>query len=698
VKQLDLHVTNLDCEHDAARLRRGFEGVRGVELLQVFSSSGKVRVAFDEAQASADDVKSRLAEIGFPAAREPERLGPPSPWKNPKVLTSVASGVLLVVGWVLSWPEGAGTASTLVYLLAVAVGGYYFGREALEEVLHERQVGIEMLMSVAALSAIALGQAGEAAMLVFLYSISEALEGYTEEKTRGAIRALMKLAPKVATLRRDGREVEVPVEQVAPGDIFLVRPGSSVPTDGVIVAGRSSLNQAPITGESTPVDREPDQQVFAGSINGEGSLEVRATKEFADNTLSRIIHLVEEAQEQKGRSQRFIERFGNVYSPAVLGAGVLLALLPPLAFGADWRTWLVRATVFLVAAAPCALAISVPITFVAALGTAARKGILIKGGVHLEEFAKVRVVTLDKTGTLTAGKPEVTDVLALAPERKEDVLRLAASVESHSEHPLARAIVQKAAKDDLEIPRATEFMSETGRGAAAIVNGKRIKVGSARAFSGAPDWEQVAALAEPLRSAGKSVVFVGSEERLLGVIGLRDNLRPGVKEVLQTLHREGVERVVMLTGDNAATAAAIAKEAGIDDFRAELRPEEKVTAINELKQTYGDVAMVGDGVNDAPALAAATVGVAMGAAGTDVALETADVALMADDLGKLPEAIRIAHRTRRVVRQNLALSVIVITVLVTGAVFDLFGLPVAVIGHELSELVVIASGLRMLRG
>lgn len=634
-----------------------------------------------------------------PSRRARAETARPRLLADPEVRVSLASGVLLGLGWAGALLELPPVLVTGVYLLSALAGGFFFAREAITDLVRERQVGIDMLMTVAAVVAFWTGHAGEAAMLAFLYSISEAVEEFTEEKTRHAVRALMDLTPKEATVRRDGKTLDVRVEEVRSGDVFTVCPGGSVPTDGVVESGSSTVNQASVTGESMPVAKARGEEVFAGSINDEGSLEIRATADYSENTLSRIIHLVEEAQESKGRSQRTIERFGRVYSPLVLAAGILVALVPPLVLGTELDSWVGRGTVLLVAGAPCALVISIPVTFVAALGRAARSGILIKGGIHLEELARVKVVALDKTGTLTLGDPGVTDILPLDGSGSEDdLLALAAAVEARSEHPLARAIVQEAEARDLRIEEVTEFQSRTGFGATARDGERSVRVGSLRLFEDAENLEPARESSRTLRSAGKTVVFVGDDSGILGLIGLRDHLRPGAKDALRSIRESGIERIVMLTGDNLETATAIAQEAGITDFRAELRPEDKLTAVQELAREFGDVAMVGDGVNDAPALAAASVGIAMGAAGTDVALETADVALMADDLGRISEAIRFSRRTRQIVLQNLTLSVIVITAMVIGAILGELGLPVTVIAHEISEFVVIGNGLRMLHG
>jgi len=705
IKQLELRVANLDCEHDADAIERGLQDYPGITELKIYPKSAKVAITYDPSRTKPETLKEKLESLGFPPQKGMEMAEQPKPWRNPKVLTSVVSGVLLLVGWLIGLAGAPEIVSTVIYIAAILIGGYYFGREAFEELVFEREIGIELLMSTAAIVATVMGQAGEGAMLVFLYSISEAAEGYTEEKTRAAIKALMNLAPKVALVRRDNVEREIPVEELEVGDVFIVKPGQSMATDGAVLVGSSSVNQAPVTGESVPVEKQPGDLVFAGSINGEGALEVRATKTFADNTISRIIHMVEEAQEKKGKSQRFIERFGARYSPAVLAIGILIAILPPLFFSAGWVTWITRATVFIVAAAPCALVISIPITLVASLGTGARNGVLIKGGVYVEELAKVKVVAMDKTGTLTRGEPEVTDVVLLRqdPDRmttsQQELLALAAGIERRSGHPLARAIVRRAEEQSLVPVELTDFRSLTGAGASARLDGRTIYAGNPELFhsklgvSLERAWEDI----NQLQGQGKTVVLLGDEEAAWGLIAIRDNIRTNARQAIEAMHAAGAEKVVMLTGDNERTAEAIARELGIDEIYADLKPEDKVTKVRELAERYGHVAMVGDGVNDAPALAEATVGVAMGAAGTDVALETADVALMADDLEKLAYALKLAKRNQAVVNQNLALSALVIGALVIGAIAGMFTLPIAVLGHEISEFVVIGSGLRMLK-
>ncbi len=692
-------VRNLDCENEAKQIRRGLEGTPGLQELKIYSSSAKVAAVVDARLLPPDKLKARLEALGFPVSEGREMAELPKPWKNPKVVTSAISGLLLGLTYLLEHAGVLGTVPAyVVYALAVVIGGYYFGREALTEFIAEFNIGIEMLMSVAAVVAFVMGQPAEAATLVFLYSISEAAEGYTEERTRGAIRALMDLAPKTALVIRDGKEIEIPAEELRVGDRFIVKPGGAIPTDGLVVKGRSSVNEAPVTGESMPVDKGEGDRVFSGTINETGALEVEATKAFQDNTISRIIHLVEEAQEEKGESQKFIQRFGRKYSPAVFAIGFLIAVVPPL-LGAAWQTWILRATVFIVSAAPCALVISVPITIVATIGTSSRRGVLIKGGVYVEQLAAIRVLCFDKTGTLTRGTPVLTDIVPLNHTDTRQLLAVAASAEKRSEHPLAKAILQRAEMEGVEIRDPDSFKALPGAGLRAEINGQLVTIAKPDFFERSHSGELNAnrQTITELQAAGKTVVAVADSKQLLGLLAIRDEVRPNARDAIAALHKIGLRKIIMLTGDNAGTAEAIARELGIDEFYAELKPEDKAEKVKELNEKYGKVAMVGDGVNDAPALASAAVGIAMGAAGTDVALETADVALMADDLSKLEQVFRTSRRAQKIIRQNLWLSVVVISGLVVGAVTGIFTLPMAVIGHELSEFAVIGNGLRMLK-
>lgn len=694
--RLEVRVQHLDCENEAAKIEAGLRGHEGVVEVRTFPKAGKVALMFEPAKTSREALEGALTSLGFPVAREAEREAP-SLW-SPKVLASAASGVLLAIGWGLSHTLTVSWPGVVALGLAILIGGYFFAREGLEKLVRKRVVGIEVLMSTAALGAAALGEPLEAAMLVFLYSISEAAEGFTEQKTRAAVRALMKLVPKVALVPRDGVDVEVPVESLAVGDVFIVRPGESVATDGAVVRGETSINQAPVTGESVPVKKAAGDEVFAGTINTDGVIEVRATKTFHENTVAKIIHLVEEAQEKKGESQRFIERFGARYSPAVLAGGVLVAAVLALVFGFSWSAALHRAVVFIVAAAPCALVISVPITLVAALGTGARNGVLIKGGVILERLATIRNIALDKTGTLTRGEPVVTDFVRLdsSPHAENEALSRLATIESRSEHPVARAIVAHARARGAAVGDATNVRALPGAGVVATIDGEEVLVGRLGLFEGtAGNAAEAMAQVQRLEDAGKTVIVAGTSSSVWCVVAVQDAVRDEAAEAVRLLHARGVDLVV-LSGDQRIAVERVASTLGIKRFHGALKPEDKLAEIRALA-ARAPIAMVGDGVNDAPALAQATVGVAMGAAGTDVALETADVALMGDDLRRLAFALALAQRTQQVVRQNLVLSILVIGTLAVGAVAGVFSLPVAVLVHEISEFIVIGSGLRLLR-
>lgn len=694
--KLEVRVQHLDCENEAAKIEAGLRGHEGVVEVRTFPKAGKVALMFEPAKTSREALEGALTSLGFPVAREAERDAPRL-W-SPKVLASAASGVLLAIGWGLSRTLTVGWPSLVALGLAILVGGYFFAREGLEKLWRKRVVGIEVLMSTAALGAAALGEPLEAAMLVFLYSISEAAEGFTEQKTRAAVRALMKLVPKVALVRRDGVDVEVPVESLAVGEVFIVRPGESVATDGAVVRGETSINQAPVTGESVPVKKAAGDEVFAGTINADGVIQVRATKTYQENTVAKIIHLVEEAQEKKGEQQRFIERFGARYSPAVLAGSVLIAAVLVFAFGLSWSLAMHRAVVFIVAAAPCALVISVPITLVAALGTGARNGVLIKGGVILERLATIQIIALDKTGTLTRGEPVVTDIVRLdaSPHAESEMLSRLASIESRSEHPVARAIVAHARALGVAVAEAADVRALPGAGVVATLDGVEVLVGQLGLFEGtAANAGEATAEVRRLEEAGKTVIVAGTSSRIWCVVAVQDAVRDEASEAVRLLHARGVELVV-LSGDQRLAVERVASTLGIKRFHGAMKPEDKLAEIRALA-AKGPIAMVGDGVNDAPALAQATVGVAMGAAGTDVALETADVALMGDDLRRLAFALALAQRTQQVVRQNLVLSIIVIGTLAVGAVAGVFSLPVAVLVHEISEFIVIGSGLRLLR-
>ena len=603
----------------------------------------------------------------------------------------LASGAVLEL---LDAPKGIAIA---LFVAAIPVGGWYFAKEGFEEFVEEREIGIEALMLIAAAGCLVFGLFEEAATLIFLYSLAEAVEELTFARTRSAIRELLDLAPKQARRLIDGREETVDAEKLRVGDLFMVRPGEALPTDGVIRTGRSTLNEAPVTGESLPVDKGPGEEVFAGTLNGARAIEVQTTHAFADNTLQRIVHLVEEAQSQKSHAQRFVDRFATRYSPAVLAAAVLVAVVGGLIDG-DWTEWALRGVTVLVAGAPCALVMSIPVAAAAAITRAGREGILIKGGLQLEALGRVQAVAFDKTGTLTNGRPQVTDVVALNGYDEHQALELAAAVEARSEHPLAHAVVEHALGRGIKPPAAVEdFEAHVGHGASARVDGREVWVGSPQLAAERGAAETLPPDVERLQDDGKTVVFVGEEDRLLALIALRDEPRADAARAIADLRHLGIQHVVMLTGDNQRTGRAIAAQLGLDDVDAELKPEDKVNAVKRLQQRFGAVAMVGDGINDAPALATADLGIAMGTGATDAAIEAADVALMADDITKVGEALRLGRRATGISRQNLLFSVVILAVLIPSAVVGLLTVVVAVAVHEAAELLAVSNGIRAAR-
>ena len=615
--------------------------------------------------------------------------------KHGEALTTVLCGLFVLAGVLAQRAGGPASLFVPLYLAGYVLGGYRQAIDGVQTLVRDRELDVDLLMVVAAIGAAAIGYWGDGALLIFIFALSGTLEGYASARTQRDLEALLNLNPEEATVERAGRELRVPASTLQVGDTVIVRPGERIPGDGRILAGQSSVNEASITGESIPVDKRETDEVFAGSINGSGALRVGVTRNAGDTVLARIITLVRDAQENRPATQLFIERFERGYARVVVLGAVLFMLVPTLA---GWWTFdqaLYRAMIFLVVASPCALAASMMPTLLSALSNGARRGILFKGSNFLEALGRVRAVAFDKTGTLTTGTPSVTEFLPLNGENPETLLATAAGVERLSEHPLARAIVRAAENRGLPLPNAEGTRALTGIGAEARVNGQVWRVGKPGLFGRVPS--NVQDLQARLEAEGKTVVYAGDGEARL-LIALRDTVRPEARETVAALRRQGVGHVVLLTGDAQETAGAVARELGITEVRAGLLPEDKIRAVQDLIRRYGPVAMVGDGVNDAPALAAATVGIAMGAGGTDVALETADVVLMKSDLAAVPYAVELGRKSLRVVKQNLTFALAVIVLLVVLNVLGDINLPLGVVGHEGSTLLVTLSGLRLLRG
>jgi len=696
-------------EDSGRRIEATLADLDGVLETSVNVAARSIRIEFDRERTTEVDLQAVLEDLGYgsktraaangDSAEDPDEDGS---WyaQNRELVWSLASGTLLVAAWVGERWLGVGpTAAVGLYLGAYALGGFDLVRHWVSALRRGTvSLDIDLLMLLAAIGAAILGAWAEGAFLLFLFSLAHALQHYALGRARRAIKALAELAPTTATVLRDGNAEEVAIEDVSTGDIVLVRPAERVPIDGTVRQGFSAVNQAPITGESVPVEKAPGDEVFAGTVNGDGSLEVVTTGIVGDRTLDRVVRLVEEAQTQKAPTQQFTDRFESIFVPIVLVADVLLIVVPPLMGWWTWSTSFYRGMALLVASSPCALALGTPAAVLTGIAQAARNGVLIKGGAHLENLGKVRALAMDKTGTLTKGMPEVTDVVPAEGVRSEDLLRFAAAVELQSQHPLAAAVVRRAELDGVDPPKAGPLESITARGVRADVEGEMVTIGNLRLWKdeGVEVSEEIRRSVASLREGGKSVMAVRRGSRWLGALGLADEARPAARDMIRQLHGLGVERIVMLTGDHELVARTIATEVGLDEVRAELLPEEKLDEIRALIEEHGSVAMVGDGVNDAPALANATVGIAMGGIGTAVALETADVVLMADDLEKLPFAIGLSRAARAVIRQNFAISLGVIALLVVATATGWAGIGFAVAVHEGSTLVVVGNALRLL--
>ena len=697
-------IEGMHCADCAARLESSIARIPGVNAVDVNFIAARMDLEYREDMVDDDLIAARVAEMGYriadPADAEAASQGTLLGFLSEPELRPTLVGVALTLAGIIALIAGAPELiSTLSFAAAALVAGVPVARSGLNGLRINRQLDINFLMTIAVIGAAILGEWLEAATVVVLFSIGEALEGFAMDRARRSIRGLMSLTPEEATVRRAGVESTLPVSEIMPGDVVIVRPGERLPVDGVIRHGTSLLDQAPVTGESVPVERGVGDQVFSGTINGSGVIEVEATQPASNSTIARIVHMVEEAQARKAPAQRFVDVFARYYTPAVVVAAALVALAPPLLFDGSWSGWFYRALILLVVACPCALVISTPVSIVSAIASAARNGVLIKGGAYLEALGTLRALAFDKTGTLTAGLPEVQRVIALNGHAEEEILRLAAAAERYSEHPLGRAIVRAAEARgiDLSSITVTDTSTTTGSGIAATVAGRRVKVGGRRILS---DGRLTAELDEQLTALerdGETAVLVLVDGEPRGIIALADEVRPEARAALAAVHEAGIEQTVMLTGDRAEVAAVIARQAGIDTVEAELLPDQKVNAVARLLERYERVGMVGDGVNDAPALARATVGIAMGAAGTDTALETADVALMGDDLDKLAGVVKLSRRTRSIIIQNIALALGIKALVLGLAVFGLATLWQAIFADVGATLIVVLNGLRLLR-
>lgn len=698
VRKEVFHVSGMDCGDCAAKLERRLCAVSGVRSANVSFAIGKLMI---EHALEEDDIKLLVKQAGFEAVKEEktrrQTAVKTSWWKNTRTLATFVSGILLVIATGMNWTSTAAIYTDYLFGLSAIVGGYHAARTGFYG-LRSLSFDMNFLMAAAIIGAAAIGEWNEGAMVAFLFSLGNTLQNYTLEKTRHSIRSLMELAPPEATVKKGNETERLPIEEITVGEVIIVKPGERVAMDGVILSGASALNEATITGESIPVEKTVGDAVYAGTLLEHGALEVTVSKSAEDSTLAKIIHLVEEAQAGKAPSQQFVDVFAKYYTPLVLVAAAGVMVLPSLFFGQPFSPWFYNGLVLLVISCPCALVISTPVSIVAAIGNASRQGVLIKGGAYLEEMSTIRAIAFDKTGTLTQGRPMVTDIVAGAGCSEAELLGKAAAVEKWSEHPLAKAIVERAGTLET-LPSAIGFKSLVGRGARAEIDGKRIFIGNLRLFEEMEgcNLTEFRQTVNDLEQQGKTVMLLGEEDRILGLIAVADAIREDSEQAVQDLHRAGMEHVSMLTGDNSRVAGAIAGKINLDTYHSDLLPEDKVTAVKKIARQFGKVVMVGDGVNDAPALATASIGVAMGVAGSDVALETADIALMTDDLGKLSYLIRLSRKTVAIIRQNIGFSILIKCIFLLSLVFGMANLWLAVFADMGASLLVTLNGMRLMR-
>jgi len=696
VEKKEYRLENLTCASCAMKFEKNVKNLPSIEDAQV--NFGASKLAFS-GSATIEDLEAAGAFDGIKVVPLLNKKIEPktSFFKRKENLVTLFSLLFLLIGMVVSFRyTEAHPAATGLFAIAIVIGGTGIFKTGLRNLVRF-EFDMKTLMTIAIIGAAIIGEWREGAVVVFLFAVSEALEAYSMNKARQSIRQLMDIAPPSALVKRGKAFVELPTEDIIVGDILIVKPGQKIAMDGAVLTGSSTVNQAAITGESIPVVKTSGDNVFAGTLNEEGALEVTVTKLVGDTTIAKIIHLVEDAQAEKAPSQKFVDKFAKYYTPAIIVIAILVAIIPPL-LGGDWNVWIYQGLAVLVVGCPCALVVSTPVAIVTAIGNAARQGVLIKGGIHLEETGRLDVIAFDKTGTITKGYPEVTDFIVGEEVAREQLLSAIAAVESMSQHPLAKAVIDYAHQHGAQKVEVSNFQSVTGKGAYAEIDGMTTYIGSlswAQELSALP--ESMLQQAATLQRQGKSVMAIVTGTKFSGLLAVADPIRAESRGVLEQLQSIGIRHTVMLTGDHQVTAEAIATELGVTDVRAGLMPEDKLTAIKQLSDQYGRVAMVGDGINDAPALAAASVGIAMGGAGTDAALETADIALMADDLGKLPYTIKLSRKTLRIIKENimfaLGLKIIALLLIIPGWLT----LWIAIFADMGATLLVVLNSLRLLR-
>jgi Cd2+/Zn2+-exporting ATPase len=683
----EFEVKELDCIDCASKFEKAIRMTPGVIRATLSFSMGKLTV---EHTCPVEEIIDAAHNIGYTitVAGVTKKESFIARYR-PMIVTAI-SGFLTIAGFISGQLGMPSHVSIALYFMAIVIGGYHVAKSALYS-LKTLTADMNLLMTIAIIGAMAIGQWEEGATVVVLFALGNALQSLTLDKTRNSIKELIELSPKEATVLRNGKGVRLNTGLINVGDVIVVKPGEKIPMDGIVIGGASYVNQAPITGEPMPVEKMPGSEVYAGTINQNGVLEVRVTRLAKDNTLSRIIHMVEEAQVHRAPAQAFLDRFTRYYTPAVILLALCVATIPPL-MGQPLVPWVYRGLVLLVISCPCALVISIPVSIVAAIGSASRSGVLIKGGNYLEEIGRARAVAFDKTGTLTKGQPTVSDILTFDSYTDEEIIGIAASLESKSGHPLAQAILR--AHHNRPINPVANFESITGMGIKGCIDGKEYSLGNIKMF-GKVNEDVVKAMGQ-LQEAGKTPVILGEDDRVVAVIAISDEIRPESRKLVESLHEAGIKEVIMLTGDNMRMAKAIANDIGLDGYFAELLPEEKATIVRGIRKAHGNVVMVGDGVNDAPALVASNVGIAMGATGSDTALENADIALMSNDLSRVDYAIKLGRKTLRIIKENVGFAIAIKALFICLAMLGLANLWMAVFADVGASLIVILNGMRLL--
>lgn len=692
-------VEGLSCTNCAAKFEKNVKSIEGVTDAKVNFGAGKIKV---EGTSSIQEIKSAGAFENLIIQDEDnqESEGEQKDSFLKRNWTLVISVILIAIAFYFRATVGENDIITKsLFISAIVIGGFSLFTEGIKDLL-KLNFSMEVLMTIAIIGASIIGEWAEGSIVVILFAVSEALERFSMDKARQSIRSLMDIAPKEALIRRNNEEKMINVSDIQIGDIMVIKPGQKIAMDGVVIKGHSAVNQAAITGESVPIEKQNKDEIFAGTLNGEGILEVEVTKHVNDTTIAKIIHLVEEAQGERAPAQAFVDNFAKYYTPSIMAISALIIIIPPLFFGGDWNKWLYQGLSLLVVGCPCSLVISTPVSIVSAIGNSAKNGVLVKGGIYLEEIGGLKAIAFDKTGTLTKGTPSVTDFVVSDTNQENQYLSIISALEILSQHPLASAILKEADRreSNYQMIDIMNFKSVTGKGIKGDYQGTTYFVGSPKLF----DSELIRQASvmknyEKLQEQGKTVMIFGTAQNILAIIAVADELRKSSSEVIAKLHQLGIEHTIMLTGDNIRTAKSIGEQVGVTDIKGDLMPQDKLEYIKELKEKYGKVAMVGDGVNDAPALASATVGIAMGGAGTDTALETADVALMGDDLQKLPFIVNLSRKTLKIIKQNITFSLSIKFLALLLIIPGWLSLWIAIVADMGATLLVTLNGLRLMK-